>query len=99
MSLRLAEAEGREGAAARGEGRPTVVATESLDEASERPSGQRADSPFQSGGTPLGKPAAVRGRAPALSSSWDRLNAYPLRPDSGVIGHSTAWSGFGRVEV
>ena len=32
-------------------------------EATRRPSGQRADSPFQSGGTPLGKPAAFRGRA------------------------------------
>ena len=65
----LPMAEGRKGAAARGEGRPTVVATESLDEASERPSGQRADSPFQSGGTPLGKPAAFRGRAAGVETT------------------------------
>ena len=47
VSMRLAEAEGRKGAAARGEGRSPVVATKSSNEAASRPSGQRATAPFQ----------------------------------------------------
>ena len=59
----LPRAEGRKGAAARGEGRPTIVTTESLEEVSKRPSSQRVAAPFQGGGTPPGKQAAFRGRA------------------------------------
>ena len=43
----LPRAEGRKGAAARGEGRLPVVATELSNEASCRPSGQRTAAPFQ----------------------------------------------------
>ena len=43
----LPRAEGRKGAAARGEGRTSEVATESSNEASIRPSGRRVAAPFQ----------------------------------------------------
>ena len=43
----LPMAEGRKGAAARGEGRFTVAATESSNEASSRPSGQRGIATFR----------------------------------------------------
>jgi len=47
VSLRLAEAEGRKGAAARGEGLSTVVSIELLNEASSRPSGNALPRPFK----------------------------------------------------
>jgi hypothetical protein len=43
----LPRAEGRKGAAARGEGRFPVATTKSSNEASSRPSGQRVAAPFQ----------------------------------------------------
>ena len=43
----LPMAEGRKGAAARGEGRSPVVATKSSNEPAIRPSGQRVAAPFQ----------------------------------------------------
>ena len=43
----LPRAEGRKGAAARGEGRSPVAATEASNEAASRPSGQRVAAPFQ----------------------------------------------------
>ena len=42
----LTRAEGRKGAAARGEGRNSALTTELSNEASRRPSGQRAAAPF-----------------------------------------------------
>ena len=47
VSRGLPRAEGRKFAEARGEGRPTVVTTELLNEASRRPSGQRAATDFR----------------------------------------------------
>ena len=47
MPRGLPRAEGRKFAEARGEGRTTAVTTELLNEASRRPSGQRAAAPFQ----------------------------------------------------
>ena len=46
MPRGLPRAEGRKFAEARGEGRTTAVTTELLNEASRRPSGQRADADF-----------------------------------------------------
>jgi len=43
----LPRAEGRKGAAARGEGRSAVVATDLSSEATSRPSGQRGTATFQ----------------------------------------------------
>ena len=57
------KAEGRKLAEARGEGRTTGVTTEFLNEASRRPSGQRADANFR----------AAERRSASRRGSWSRV--------------------------
>ena len=79
VSRGLPRAEGLKFAAARGEGRPTVVTTELLNEASRRPSGQRAATDFRAAER---RSASRRGSwfAPVGANCARSLNGSTLLP-------------------